>query len=230
MRPARYVESGGPWDGATKIDEDKVTSVDRMSPRSRLTVGFAAVLLVLLYIFPIWKISLDAPQYPEGLGMYIRINDVSGVQKGNLESINGLNHYIGMKEITPDSIPELRIMPWIVAGLMVVGLIAAATGRRQILYVWVGLFLLVAIAGLIDFYLWGYDYGHNLDVERAIIKVPGMTYQPPLVGVKQLLNIRAASWPWVGGWAAFASLGLGGWVMIQEMKKRYVSGSADVRA
>ena len=34
----------------------------------------------------------------------------------------------------------------------------------------------------------------------AAIKVPGMTYQPPLLGAKQMLNINAHSWPASGGW------------------------------
>jgi copper chaperone NosL len=54
--------------------------------------------------------------------------------------------------------------------------------------------VVLGIAGLIDFYMWGYDYGHNLN-PRAPIKVPGMSYQPPLIGCKQLLNINACSWP-----------------------------------
>ena len=66
-----------------------------------------------------------------------------------------------------------------------------------LLLVWIILFVLFAIAGLVDFYLWGYDYGHNLS-DDAAIKVPGMTYQPPLIGTKQLLNITASSWP--GHW------------------------------
>ena len=200
-----------------------------MKKESRVVVGAAALLLLLTYAFPIWRIDLTAPQYPEGLGMYIRINDVAGVHKGNLESINGLNHYIGMKEITPASIPELRIMPWIVAGLIVLGLLTAWTGKRGLLYAWVGIFVIVALAGLVDFYLWGYDYGHNLDTERAIIKVPGMTYQPPLIGTKQLLNIRASSWPWIGGWAAFLSLALAAMATYRESVLHRAEGQS-VRA
>ncbi len=196
--------------------------MNHMNGRSRILLAVASLVLLALFVFPIWKIGLDAPQYPEGLGMYIRINQISGVEKGNLESINGLNHYIGMKEITPESIPELRIMPWIVVGLVLLGVVAAISGKRWMLYAWVGVFVLVAIAGLVDFYLWGYDYGHNLDVDRAIIKVPGMTYQPPLIGVKQLLNIRASSWPWIGGWAVFGSLGIGVYLVLHEMRRNRV--------
>lgn len=44
-----------------------------------------------------------------------------------------------------------------------------------------------------------YNYGHNLDPNAAII-VPGMAYQPPLIGFKQLLNFGAFSIPDKGGW------------------------------
>ena len=49
---------------------------------------------------------------------------------------------------------------------------------------------------------------HHLDFEHAIIKIPGMNYQPPLIGVKQLLNFTAVSWPDIGGWIAFVALAL----------------------
>jgi copper chaperone NosL len=64
------------------------------------------------------------------------------------------------------------------------------------------------VAGLVDFYLWEYDYGHDLN-PKAAIKIPGMSYQPPLIGSKQLLNMRTSSWPHVGGWAIGISAILG---------------------
>ena len=60
------------------------------------------------------------------------------------------------------------------------------------------------LAALVDFYLWGYDYGHNLDPTAPIV-VPGMSYQPPLIGSKQLLNFTAFSGPDIGGWIFVAS-------------------------
>jgi copper chaperone NosL len=100
-------------------------------------------------------------------------------------------------------------MPWIVGALVLSGLGAAAAGRQKALYGWLIAFALLAAAGLADFYRWSYDYGHNLDAETAIIVVPGMTYQPPLIGEKQLLNFRAASWPALGGLLAGLAFGLG---------------------
>ena len=179
-----------------------------MSTFSKITLAVAALALGLMYVFPLWSITLEAPQYPEGIGMYIQINNVTGHKTNDLDNINGLNHYIGMKTIEPDTIAELKIMPWVIGFLIVLGLVAAVTGKRWLLYAWAGVFFIAALAGLIDFYLWEYDYGHNLD-PTAAIKVPGMNYQPPLIGSKKLLNFVAHSWPAAGGWVAFLSMTTG---------------------
>jgi hypothetical protein len=189
-----------------------------MKPGSRILVATAVLLLGLVYFFPLWHISLKAPQYPEGLGLLISVNKITGASPQDLNSINNLNHYIGMKKIQPDDIPELRYMPWLLLGLMVTGAVAAAAGRRWMLRFWVVTFALGAAAGLADFYKWGYDYGHNLD-PQAIIKVPGMTYQPPVIGTRQLLNFSATSWPALGGWAAILALGIGIAVLLVERRR-----------
>jgi copper chaperone NosL len=178
-------------------------------------------MLLGVYVFPLWRIDLIAPQYPEGLGMLIRVNAVSGIKPNDLDNINGLNHYIGMKAINAEAIPELRFMPWIVATLVVTGLATAALGKRRLLYTWVGLFGAVAIAGLIDFWRWEYDYGHNLDMTHAIIKVPGMTYQPPLIGSRQLLNFTATSWPSFGGVLAGLALLLGIAAIVTRSRRKH---------
>ena len=188
-----------------------------MTRASRLSLAAAALLVALVYVLPLWHIALKAPQYPEGLGLYIAVNKIVGAQPQDLNSINNLNHYIGMKRIIPEAIPELRFMPLFAAGLIALGLLAAGVGRRALAYLWVGVFAIGAVAGLADFWRWGYDYGHNLDPE-AIIKIPGMSYQPPLIGSKQLLNFHAASWPAAGGWALIIALALGGWVAFREFR------------
>ena len=184
---------------------------------SRIGMAVAAALLGVPFLKPLWHIGLIAPQYPEGLGLYIWINQITGQKPQDLDSINGLNHYIGMKEIVPESIPELRFMPYLVGGLLVLGLLTALAGKRPLLYAWTGLFALLAVAGLADFWKWGYDYGHNLD-PTAAIRVPGMAYQPPLIGAKQLLNFYATSWPAAGGWALILSLGIGVGLCILERR------------
>jgi hypothetical protein len=179
-----------------------------MRGSSRIGMVVAALLLGVPFLRPLWHIGLIAPQYPEGLGMYIWINQITGQKPHDLESINGLNHYIGMKEIIPESIPELRLMPYLVGALLVLGLVTALAGKRPLLYAWTGLFIVLSLVGLADFWKWGYDYGHNLD-PTAAIRIPGMAYQPPLIGAKQLLNFFATSWPASGGWALMTALGIG---------------------
>ncbi len=179
-----------------------------MTSRARWMVLVASLVMAAAYVLPLWRVDLIAPQYPEGLGMYIKINGVEGLKPQDLNSINNLNHYIGMKAIVPESIPELRYMPWILAALIAGGIGVAASGKRLALHVWGGALALLLVAGLADFYRWGYDYGHDLDEEMAIIKVPGMSYQPPLIGSKKLLNFRATSWPSGGGIALGLAAGL----------------------
>ncbi|MDZ4701721.1 MAG: hypothetical protein SH809_18560 [Rhodothermales bacterium] len=191
-----------------------------MNSRTRLILAVASLALLVMYLAPIWSISLEAPQYPEGLGLEIWIDTIKGQREHDLNNINNLNHYIGMKRIVPEAIPELKMMPWIIGGLVALGLLAAAIGRPWLLYGWTGLFLAIAVVGLVDFYLWEYDYGHNLDTVNAIIKIPGMSYQPPLIGSKQLLNFTATSWPALSGWIAFASLGAGLYLSYLQLRTR----------
>ena len=180
-----------------------------MSRTQRLVTVLAALLLAASLALPLWEVRLVAPQYPEGLGMRIHANTVAGIKPNDLQSINGLNHYIGMKAIEPDAIPELRWMPWIVVGLAVFGMMAAGAGSRAMLTGWLVAFALLCAAGLWDFHRWEYDYGHNLDMTNAIIVVPGMNYQPPLIGSKQLLNFRATSWPAAGAYLLGGAFVLG---------------------
>jgi len=184
-----------------------------MTKLSRLLAGIGALLLGALFVLPLWSIQLFAPQYPEGLGMRIRLTTVVGDRPTDLATINGLNHYIGMRPIEPGAIPELRYFPIVVLILILLGVAAALFANRRLLAGWLVGLASFGVAGLIDFWRWSYDYGHNLDVEHAIIKVPGMTYQPPIIGTKQLLNFSASSWPAAGAWIALVAflLGVAAW-------------------
>lgn len=157
----------------------------------------AALLLIFLFFFPIWQITLFAPQYPGGITMYIWINKITGETPGTLQNINILNHYVGMKFIVPDSIPELKYFQFIIAGMGILALVLAYINKKPLYLAWAILFIILGAAGIYDFYLWEYDYGHNLS-PTAPIKVPGMAYQPPLFGRKELLNFVAYSYPFWG--------------------------------
>ena len=186
-----------------------------------MLVAISALLLLGMFLVPLWRIQLHAPQYPEGLGMLIRVNTITGIKPPDLDNINGLNHYIGMKAIDPEAVPVLRVMPWVVGGLALLALIVSATGVRVLLMAWLASFALAGAAGLTEFYLWSYDYGHNLAPD-AIIKVPGMTYQPPLIGSKQLLNFTAESWPAPGSWLALGAFLLGAFALYPFVRRTRV--------
>lgn len=166
-----------------------------LHPLSRIALLVSALMLISAYYVPLWQILMWAPQYPEGLGMKIWINNITG----DVKIISALNHYIGMKHIEVSMFPEFGFMVYIVAGVIGLGLVATIINKRFALITYTLILLGCGVAALVDFYLWGYDYGHNLDPTAAII-VPGMSYQPPLIGTKQLLNFTAFSGPDVGGW------------------------------
>lgn len=165
-----------------------------METKSKILIIIAALMIMLTFVFPLWYIDLEAPQYPEGIGLQIWINQIVGQNPHDLANINGLNHYIGMKEIEPESIPELKIMPYLMIFMMLFGLMAGVLGKRTLVYTWILLFVIMAAIGMYDFYMWEYDYGHDLN-PLAAIKIPGMAYQPPLIGSKMLLNFNAISMP-----------------------------------
>jgi hypothetical protein len=184
---------------------------------SRFGILGAALATLLAFVMPLWHIGLKAPQYPEGLGMYIWVSRITGEKPQDLNSINGLNHYIGMKPIEPESIPELEYMPIALGAIAACGVLVALAGHRKLLYGWTALFVVGALAGLADFWKWGYDYGHNLN-PHAAIQVPGMSYQPPVIGTKQLLNFQATSWPALGGWVVIAALALAVAISVREWR------------
>ena len=140
--------------------------------------------------------------------MYIWINKIVGDTPGTIQNINILNHYVGMKKIEPEMFPELIYFPYIVVGLVFLGLISWLSKKPKIYLTWAILFSILAILGIYDFYLWEYDYGHNLS-DTAPIKVEGQAYQPPLFGSKMLLNFEAISYPHWGGIAMGVSILLG---------------------
>lgn len=85
--------------------------------KASLIMITGVLLLTSLFEFPLWNIMLGAPQYPDPLGMNIYINDIRGMNEFDIQNIDGLNHYIGMKTLPkPTDMWELRTFPLIVGG------------------------------------------------------------------------------------------------------------------
>lgn len=168
----------------------------------------AALCLLALFIFPMWKIVLYAPQYPDGVEMHIWINKLGGTSPGTLQNVNILNHYVGMKFIEPDSIPELKYFQYIILAMTGLGLVIGFVNRKGLFLAWTALLIVICVLGMYDFYLWEYDYGHNLS-DKAPIKIPGASFQPPLFGYKIILNFTAVSLPHIAGYFVGLSIILG---------------------
>ena len=143
----------------------------KLSSLGRVSIFVVIGCIVALWFFPMWRIDLAAPQYPEGIFMNIWINHLSG----DVEIINGLNHYIGMKTIQEEDFKEFIYLPIALISFCVLGLIVFVLNRKIGYYIWFFIFMVLAGLSMYDFWKWEYDYGHNLD-PTAPIKVPGMAY------------------------------------------------------
>ena len=78
-----------------------------------------------------------------------------------------------------------------------IGVLFGFLNNRKLWLTWLIVLIILGVLGLYDFYLWEYDYGHNLS-DEAPIKIPGQAYQPPFFGQKMLLNFNAISYPHTG--------------------------------
>ncbi|MEO9209736.1 MAG: hypothetical protein ABI208_01485 [Ginsengibacter sp.] len=173
-----------------------------LNPFSRIITLVCGLGLIVVLFVPLWQIELAAPQYPEGLVLKMYPNKLGG----NVDIINGLNHYIGMKTLHAENFLEFTILPYLISIFALFALIVFVVNKRRWLNVLFFSFVTFGVVSMIDFYRWNYNYGHDLD-PNAPIQVPGMSYQPPIIGYKQLLNFGAYSIPDIGGWI-FISVGV----------------------
>jgi len=155
----------------------------------------AAILPLFLFVFPMWSISLEAPQYPIPLEVVIFIDHLGEANHGDIQNFDLMNHYVGMAKL-PTEMVEFEIFPKVIIGISILGLIIGFLGKKPLYLVWFGIMVLLGIAGIYDFYLWLYDYGHNLD-PRAAIQILD-AYQPPILGTKEILNFTVRSYPSIG--------------------------------
>ncbi|MBQ0786483.1 MAG: hypothetical protein KBT69_03220 [Oceanihabitans sp.] len=186
--------------------------------KASIIMIIGALLLLGLFKFPLWNIMLGAPQYPDPLGMNIYIDGIQGVSEFDLQNIDGLNHYIGMKTIPKaHEMWEFSMFPKVIFGMAMLGVIIGLLGYfGKISYKYfLGWFLFMSVLGILgmyDFNNWLVDYGGNLD-PHAIIKVTKpdgtpMSYKPPLIGFKKLLNFDVTSLPHAGGYLMFIGMSL----------------------
>ena len=196
--------------------------------KASIVMMVGSLFLLGLYFFPLWNIMLGAPQYPEPLGMNIFINGIKGFNEFDIQNIDGLNHYIGMKTIPkPKDMWEFSTFPLVIGGMVFFGVLIGFLGFiEKVSYKWfLGWFLLMSVLGILgmyDFNAWMTDYGTNLD-PHAIMKMANpdgspMSYKPPLLGNANMLNFQVASWPKTGAWMMFVGMMLTVVAFIMGMK------------
>lgn len=196
----------------------KLNFSGKISKSSMILLIVAAVFAFASAFTPVWRIDLTAPQYPEGMVLYIGGTEgVSGGDEGNdLYKINELNHYVGMAQIHPGDFWEFTALPIILCSFGILFAIVAIIKNKKLSIVSLVLFGIFGVLGFVDFFHWTYVYGHNLSPD-APIKVPGMSYQPPIIGEKQLLSFDALSQPDLGGYLLVVSGLLLAFVVLKEV-------------
>jgi copper chaperone NosL len=138
-------------------------------------LSIAAVVLLLASLkFPYWRVTLKAPQYPQGLHVSIFLNKV----EGDTSEVNLLNHYIGMKKLEMAAKFERNIAIYGLAFISLFTLLFVFSGRKSM-----SLFALPAlffpIVFIADLFFWLYTFGHRLDPHAPIKFTP---FTPRLIG------------------------------------------------
>jgi hypothetical protein len=187
----------------------------------RLLVVGAALLLVAVYFFPLWNMTMFAPQYPEGLRLDIYSYKLVGGNNGqDIPEINILNHYIGMRDLATDDFTEFKWLPFTVGVLGLLYLRAAVMGTVGGLLDTLVLNIYFSMFALWSFGYRMYSYGHNLSPTAAVKVAP---FMPPMFGGKQLANFEVYSYPQAAAYAmALSSLLLAAAVVIAWRQARRV--------
>jgi hypothetical protein len=136
----------------------------------------AAGMLVVSMMLPYWHMTLHAPQYPKGLHVTAYLNHL----EGDVQEIDGLNHYIGMRPLheAAQFERETAIMMVSVLSLLVVAAVFVHTRWAALLATPA---LLFPVGFLADLWFWLNRFGQNLD-PRAPLSGAIKPFTPPVLG------------------------------------------------
>jgi copper chaperone NosL len=153
----------------------------KLSIVSSILILLAAGLIVASLFYPWWAMKFIAPQYPEGLNIIVYPDKL----EGEIDIVNGLNHYIGMSEFSEENFPELNYLKYLIGGLAALTALTAILRRKALLYGLIGLFMIGGALGVWDLHRWLKNFGTKLD-PMAPIKVD--PFIPPIIGENTLAN------------------------------------------
>jgi hypothetical protein len=123
----------------------------------------AAVMLLVSIFLPYWSLVLHAPQYPKGLVVHAYVNRV----EGDVQEIDGLNHYIGMRPLAEAAQFEKTISVFSIAAIAL--LVVAAVFIHSPWALLLSLpAILLPVVFLADLFFWLNNFGQNLDPNAAL--------------------------------------------------------------
>lgn len=174
---------------------------------SRVLLLLAAASVAGSLFFPLWKLHLVAPQYQEGLRLDIYSWKIQGggLNGNDLNEINNLNHYIGMKPIQRADFAEMQIMPFMFGVFVMLALRAAVLGTMRAI---IDLFMLASWFGVFSigsFYYRLWTYGHQLDPKAPMSIEP---FTPLIFGTQTIANFTQSSYPQLGTYLLWVFMGL----------------------
>jgi len=174
---------------------------------SRVVLVLAALSVAVSVLFPLWRMHLTAPQYAEGLRLDIYAWKIQGggLNGNDLNEINNLNHYIGMKPIQQADFTEMQVLPFMFGVFILLALRAAGLGQMRSI---VDLFMLAAWFGAFSigsFYYRLWTYGHQLDPKAPMTIKP---FTPLVFGKQTIANFTQASYPQLGTYLLWVFMAL----------------------
>jgi hypothetical protein len=170
-------------------------------PRTRVALAVLPLALTLAFAAPLWRISMEAPQYPRGLVLDIYSYKLAGGNDGqHLQEINTLNHYIGMRPLERKTLADLDWMPFAIGALALLAWRVAAIGTVRDLADLTVATIYFSLFAFGRFAYQLYVFGHDLSPDAPVTVAP---FMPVLLGSKQVANFVTHSFPQLG------SLGMG---------------------
>ncbi|MBK8431972.1 MAG: cytochrome C [Chloroflexi bacterium] len=151
----------------------------------------AALCLIASMFVPYWNMTLNAPQYPKGLTVWVSVNSM----EGDVAEIDGLNHYIGMRPLGEAAQLERRFSVLAISALALLVLAAVFVHTK-----WAAVLAIpsatVPPVFLLDMYLWMRHFGMNLD-PTAALSSSIKPFVPPILGtgmIAQFSTTARADW------------------------------------
>ena len=190
-----------------KILGPRTPSGDLLTQRLRfmwptLFLVGAALLLIVSIFLPYWSLRLDAPQYPKGLYVHAYVNRL----EGDVQEIDGLNHYIGMRPLGEAAQFERSIAIYAISALALLVVAAIFIHSAWSLLLSLPALLMPPIF-LADLYFWLSNFGQNLD-PKAALSSSIKPFTPTILGEGVIGQFRTEAIADIGLLMAVAASGL----------------------